>query len=132
MASRHLLLLGLVLAVVCIGSVDAKMITVGQGTDIWSMISPWAYGVSSWKQPIVVPGDVLVFRWIGMRNVRQWATPLGYTACWFGFAKTVAPQGYWGMIRYTVAPSEARTTLYFGSSIGDDCARNIKVRINVS
>ncbi|CAI7812711.1 unnamed protein product [Closterium sp. NIES-54] len=84
MASRHLVLLGLVLAVVCIGSADAKIITVGQGTDIWTFLSPWAYGVSSWKQPTVVAGDVLVFRWIGMRNVRQWATPLGYTACWFG------------------------------------------------
>ncbi|GJP45785.1 hypothetical protein CLOM_g5121 [Closterium sp. NIES-68] len=132
MASRHLLLLGLVLAVACTGLAEGKTITVGQSSDFWSYISPWAYGVNNWKQPTVVAGDVLVFRWIGLRNVLQWATPLGYTACWFGFAKTVSPQAYWGFKRYVVQLTETRSTLYFGSSIGDDCARDIKVRINVS
>eukprot|EP00475_Leptophrys_vorax_P042318 TRINITY_DN7982_c0_g1_i3.p1 TRINITY_DN7982_c0_g1~~TRINITY_DN7982_c0_g1_i3.p1 ORF type:complete len:132 (+),score=0.31 TRINITY_DN7982_c0_g1_i3:220-615(+) len=130
--SRPAFLVVLLLAAAALHA-EAKTVVVGKGVDFASLVNPWNAGVNTyWQPPTVVPGDTLVFRWFGRREVQQWPTMVGYNTCWFYYAKVLTGPRYFGMYRYTVKSTDQRTVLYFGSNVGDDCARDVKVAIPIS
>ncbi|GJP73030.1 hypothetical protein CLOP_g3788, partial [Closterium sp. NIES-67] len=106
---------------------QARWVRVGS-----NFLNPWRYGVEKWKQPTVIVGDELIFRWFGFRNLRQFQDPVSYTACNFNLALNLHPTQFVGFFRYPVPSSDRYTTLYFASNNNDDCQRGIKAKITIS
>eukprot|EP00475_Leptophrys_vorax_P017157 TRINITY_DN23713_c0_g1_i1.p1 TRINITY_DN23713_c0_g1~~TRINITY_DN23713_c0_g1_i1.p1 ORF type:complete len:149 (-),score=1.27 TRINITY_DN23713_c0_g1_i1:171-617(-) len=110
-------------------SLHARSITVGVRT-----VSPWTYGVrTEWSPPKVFAGDTLVFRWADTKrhNVVK-ASAVSFATCRFWRPKVLKSAAYAGYYSYTVKSSEAGLTLFFASSAGSDCSRDMRVSIPVS
>ncbi|CAI5469560.1 unnamed protein product [Closterium sp. Yama58-4] len=109
---------------------QGKLYEVGSG--LLRYFSPWNQDVVGWIPPRnIKPGDIILFRWLGRHDVRQFPTIIGFSTCSFFLSKTLASGSYFGFYRYIVKPTDKGTTLYFGSSIGDDCQRDMKVAIPI-
>ncbi|GJP41519.1 hypothetical protein CLOM_g1185 [Closterium sp. NIES-68] len=98
-----------------------------------STLSPWSLGVDSWTQPAVNPGTFLVFRWSDAeRDVQQFPDEDSFDSCNFYSADPLGPPRKVGMDVYLVRRAERGKTLFFGSRVGTDCYKGLKVAIRVS
>ncbi|CAI5500369.1 unnamed protein product [Closterium sp. Naga37s-1] len=110
-------------------AVDAKAVLVGYGPLPWSF-----YVHQSWRQPVIRPGDVLVFKWgFWPHGVRKLASGTAYDNCDFSGSTKVAPIRFFGYARYTVQAGDAATGLYFACPVPSHCGPGgMKVQISVT
>ncbi|CAI5515778.1 unnamed protein product [Closterium sp. Naga37s-1] len=90
-------------------------------------VSHWSGGVNLWKPPAVKPGDILE-----THDVQRFKSILAFNAYSFLSAVPLTSASQFGMRRFQVKPAHAGKTLFFGSSVGKDCQRGVKIAIPVS
>ncbi|CAI7899218.1 unnamed protein product [Closterium sp. NIES-54] len=85
-------------------------------------------------QPVVNPGDVLVFKWgFWPHGVRKLASGTAYENCDFSGSSKVAPIRFFGYARYTVQETDAATALFFACPVPSHCRPGgMKVQVNVT
>ncbi|CAI5459991.1 unnamed protein product [Closterium sp. Yama58-4] len=93
-------------------------------------VSHWSGGVNLWKPPAVKPGDILVFQWFAeTHDVQRFKNIFAFKACAFFNAVPLTSASQFGMRLFQVKPAHAGKTLFFGSSVGKDCQRGVKIAI---
>ncbi|CAI5501574.1 unnamed protein product [Closterium sp. Naga37s-1] len=93
-------------------------------------VSHWSGGVNLWKPPAVKPGDILVFQWFAeTHDVQRFKNIFAFKACAFLNAVPLTSASQFGMRLFQVKPAHAGKTLFFGSSVGKDCQRGVKIAI---
>ncbi|CAI6003737.1 unnamed protein product [Closterium sp. NIES-65] len=96
-------------------------------------VSHWSGGVNLWKPPAVKPGDILVFQWFAeTHDVQRFKNIFAFKTCAFFNAVPLTSASQFGMRLFQVKPAHAGKTLFFGSSVGKDCQRGVKIAIPVS
>ncbi|CAI5459992.1 unnamed protein product [Closterium sp. Yama58-4] len=128
-ATNHLRLLIAALVILVAGAEAQKMVWVGGNNGRW--LSPWGFGMKDWKAPKVLPGDLLVFQWMGEVHSVDKVDVADYTACTFLNAKTLARNRNYGMYIYKVVGKDYGKTIYFSSKANSDCSDGIKASFTV-
>ncbi|CAI5533405.1 unnamed protein product [Closterium sp. Naga37s-1] len=103
---------------------EGKVVYVGGNNGRW--LSPWGFAVKDWKAPKVLPGDLLVFQWVGEVHSVHKVDVADYTACTFLNAKQLARSRNYGKYIYKVVPKDFGNTIYFSSKANSDCSDGIK------
>ncbi|CAI5984381.1 unnamed protein product [Closterium sp. NIES-64] len=106
------------------GATTAQSGVCGGNNGRW--LSPWGFAVKDWKAPKVLPGDLLVFQWVGEVHSVHKVDVADYTACTFLNAKQLARSRNYGKYIYKVVPKDYGNTIYFSSKANSDCSDGIK------
>ncbi|GJP73970.1 hypothetical protein CLOP_g4631 [Closterium sp. NIES-67] len=108
---------------------QAKAVIVGYGPLPWSF-----YVFQSWRQPVVKPGDVLVFKWgFWPHGLRKLASGTAFDNCDFSGSTKIAPIRFFGYARYKVQAADAATALFFACPVPSHCGPGgMKVQVNVT
>ncbi|GJP41508.1 hypothetical protein CLOM_g1176 [Closterium sp. NIES-68] len=132
MASRippRLFLLTAALVLLVAGAGAQRVVHVGGR--LGRLISPWGYGLKTWKAPKVLPGDLLVFQWLSEQHSVHKVDAADYAACTFLNAKQLARGRSYGNFVYKVPGEDYDKTIYFSSNVKKDCRNGIKVAFDV-
>ncbi|CAI5459997.1 unnamed protein product [Closterium sp. Yama58-4] len=111
------------------GAEAQKVVYVGGNMGRW--LSPWGFAVKDWKAPKVLPGDLLVFQWMGEVHSVHKVDAADYAACTFLNATPLARNRNYGNYVYKVVPKDYGNTIYFTSKANSDCSDGIKAALVV-